>query len=105
MMKKKLMTVFLACMLVLSMFGFAACGGGDDELEDTADVKVVKVWLHKSEAEPEGRIYRTIADMFNEKKLQTKDGRTIMMSLEFKNSSDALDSSINGELLGGGCLI
>ena len=24
------------------------------------------------------------------------------MSLEFKNSSDALDSSINGELLGGG---
>lgn len=96
------MTVFLACVLVLSMFGFAACGGGDDELEDTADVKVVKVWLHKSEAEPEGRIYRTIADMFNEKKLQTKDGRTIMMSLEFKNSSDALDSSINGELLGGG---
>lgn len=105
MMKKRLTNLLLACVLALSLFGFAACSKNGDELEDTADVKVVKVWLHKSEAEPEGRIYRTIADMFNEKKLHTKDGRTIMMSLEFKNSSDALDSSINGELLGGGCLI
>lgn len=102
MMKKRLTNLLLACVLALSLFGFAACSKNGDELEDTADVKVVKVWLHKSEAEPEGRIYRTIADMFNEKKLHTKDGRTIMMSLEFKNSSDALDSSINGELLGGG---
>lgn len=101
-MKKRLMPVLLAFVIAFGLVGFAACGGGDDGLHDTADVKVVKVWVHKSEAEPEGRIYRAIADNFNNEKLKTKDGRTIMMSLEFKNSADALDSSINGELLGGG---
>ena len=55
MMKKRLTNLLLACVLALSLFGFAACSKNGDELEDTADVKVVKVWLHKSEAEPEGR--------------------------------------------------
>lgn len=101
MMKKRWMTVVLAFVMMFCVTGFAACGGDGGD-EDTADVKVVKLWLHKSEAEPEGIVYRTIADNFNALGLKTQDGRTIRVKLDFKNSAKALADSITSEILGGG---
>ena len=87
--------------LLLSIFVFVGCGPSDDE--DTDEVKVIKVWVHKSEAEDEGKVYSTIAELFNEQQLKTVDGKRILkMKLEFKNSSDSLQTAINAEILTGG---
>ena len=94
-MKKRWMTALLALVLTCSLVGFAGCGGGDDGPQDTADVKVVKVWLHKSEAEPEGRVYRTLAEMFNEKKLTTRDGRTIVMVTHNEEQASKTDRVVH----------
>ncbi len=101
-MMKKFPVIMLAAMLAFGVGGMSACGGGGDDGGDTDTVKVVKVWLHKSEAEPEGKTFRAIQDMFNDLKLKTDDGRTIVMSIEYKNTADALSTAISGEILSGG---
>ncbi len=99
---KKIMSMLLALVLTVSLLGVLAGCGGSGEDEDTADVKIIRVWLHKSEAEDEGMVYQAIAEAFNEKKFQTEDGRTIQMRLDFKNSADTLATSIQAEVLTGG---
>lgn len=91
--------VLAACMIALSLTAFVGCGG--DEEEDTLEQKIVKVWLHKSESEDEGKVYKAIAEAFNDEHLTTSTGRKIKMRLEFKNSSTALSSAINAEVLAG----
>lgn len=97
---RRLICILLAvCTVALSMSVFVACG--DSEEEDTPEQKIVKVWLHKSESEDEGKVYKAIAEAFNDEHLTTSKGRKIKMRLEFKNSSTALSQAINAEVLGG----
>jgi fructooligosaccharide transport system substrate-binding protein len=94
----------LGKMFVLSLF-LVACKGSNDGIsldENGNEVRLVKVWLHKSEAEDEGKTYLAIADKFNEGKFQTSDGRGIRVRFEFKNSGDALQTAINAEVIAGG---
>ncbi len=99
---KKILSLILAVMLLVSLLCcMTGCGPEEDE-GDTADVKIVRVWLHKSEAEDEGMVYQAIADAFNEQNFKTEDGRTIQMRLVFKNSADTLATSIQAEVLTGG---
>lgn len=100
-MKKKLAAVALAGVVGLSCMALAACGGDGND-KDTATSKYITVWLHKSEAEPEGRTYRALMDEFNEADYVTEDGRDIVMSIEFKGTAETLDTAINGEILSGG---
>ena len=98
---RKLICILLAiCTVALSLVVFVGCGL-DDEEEDTPEQKIVKVWLHKSESEDEGKVYKAIADAFNDEQLTTSTGRKIKMRLEFKNSAGALSNAINAEVLAG----
>ena len=93
---KKFVTLALAAMMLVG------CGGNTGE-EESPDVKIVKVWVHKSEAEDEGKVYSAIADLFNEQEIKTADGtKTIKMKLEFKNSAETLSNAISSEILTGG---
>jgi len=70
--------------------------------EDDPTIKVVTVWVHKSQAEDEGKTYLAMQDLFNEEEFYTKDGRRIRMRIEFKNSPETLQTAINAEVLTGG---
>lgn len=98
---KRMIGILLAAALSFGVLAMVGCGG-DDGPVDTDTTKVVKVWLHKSQAEPEGKVYRALQDLFNEADYKTTDGRDIVMSIEYKNSSDALSTAISGEILSGG---
>ncbi len=84
--------MFLSCFLI-------ACG--DKEKEDPT-IKVVTVWVHKSQAEDEGKTYLAMQDLFNEEEFYTKEGKRIRMRIEFKNSAETLQTAINAEVLTGG---
>lgn len=99
---KKLFSSLLVLSSVCSAFTLAGCKGGNSE-EGNATTKVVKIWVHKSEAEDEGMVYSAIADLFNEAGYKTADGtKDLKVKLEFKNSSDTLSTSIQAEILSGG---
>ena len=98
--KKRLVSLLLCAVMAVSFSVIVGCGGKDDD--DTSEVKVVKVWVHKSEAEDEGKVYSAIEEEFNAQGFKTSAGRTIRMKLEFKNSADTLANSINAEIIAGG---
>ena len=99
-MKRKLIALTLVGLMGVTCVGMTACGGEGEQ--DTATTKYITVWLHKSEAEPEGRTYRALMDEFNEADYVTEDGRDIVMRIEFKGTAETLDTAINGEILSGG---
>lgn len=94
---KKLFTVMT---FIFFAFVLIACGGNNEENDPS--VKLVKVWVHKSQAEDEGKTYLAIQDLFNEEGFETEDGKKIRMRIEFKNSADSLQTAINAEVLAGG---
>jgi fructooligosaccharide transport system substrate-binding protein len=99
---KKILVFFITIVLTISCFSLTGCGSNNDP-DENATTKVIKVWVHKSEAEEEGKVYRAISELFNQEKIKTADGKkTILMKIEFKNSSDTLSTSINAEVLTGG---
>ena len=99
---KKLFSSLLVLSSVCSAFTLVGCKGGNSD-EGNATTKVVKIWVHKSEAEDEGMVYSAIADLFNEAGYKTADGtKDLKVKLEFKNSSDTLSTSIQAEILSGG---
>lgn len=93
---KKILLLLVSLTTVLFL---VACGGGNTE---EPGVKLVRVWVHKSQAEDEGKTYQAIQDLFNAEGFETSDGLKVRMRLEFKNSADALSTAINAEVLGGG---
>ncbi len=100
-MKRGMLALALVGVMSISCVGLVACGGGGND-KDTATTKYITVWLHKSEAEPEGRTYRALMDEFNDADYVTEDGRDIVMRIEFKGTAETLDTAINGEILSGG---
>ncbi len=99
-MKKAGAILLAAAMSVSVVAAFAACGGESDG--DTATTKVVKVWLHKSQTEDEGKAYKAIEELFNEGDYKTQDGREIVMRIEYKSNADTLQNAINAENAMGG---
>lgn len=98
---KKIFSSLLVFSSVFSCFALTGCGGNEED-ENNATTKVVKVWVHKSEAEDEGMVYSAIAELFNEAGYKTADGKDLKVKLEFKNSSDTLSTAIQAEILSGG---
>ncbi len=97
---KKLACCLLTAAMVTAT-GVALVGCGDDGEEDNAETKTVKVWLHKSESEVEGQIFKSIQDNFNDEEFKTSSGRTIRMKIEYYASSDALSTAISGDRVSG----
>ena len=97
---KRAMLLLLAAVLGTAVFAFAGCAKGDEG--DTDEIKVVRMWLHKSEAEDEGMVYSALADSFNEEHFKTQDGRDIQVRLEFKSDASTLATAIAAEVLTGG---
>ena len=98
---RKLGTVLLAALIGVTMVtGLAACGGEGGG--DTATTKTVKVWLHKSKTEAEGKTYAAIQELFNEADYKTEDGRDIVMRIEYKSNAQSLETAINSENALGG---
>lgn len=92
---------------VLSVLGLVACFSltscNKKAGSDSATQKVIKIWVHKSNAEAEGMVYAAIADMFNEAGYKTADGtKDLKVKIEYKNSSDTLATAIQAEVLAGG---
>lgn len=100
-MRKNVFTKLLFILFLAFTSATFLCACNDNE-EENPDIKVVRVWLHKSETEDEGKVYSSIAEAFNEQEIKTQDGRVIQMRLEFKNSADTLATSIEAEVLTGG---
>lgn len=100
-MKKATVIALAAVLSVGMMTACAACGGGGDG-GDTAETKTVKVWLHKSQTEEEGRTYKALEDLFNEADYKTEDGRDIVMKIEYKSNADQLRKAISSENSMGG---
>ncbi len=99
---KKAGTILLAAMMSVTITAtFAACGGGGGN-GDTATTKTVKVWLHKSQTEDEGKTYKALEELFNEADYKTKDGRDIVMRIEYKSNAESLQNAINAENAMGG---
>lgn len=100
-MKKAGAILLAAAMSVTMAATFSACG--EENGGDTGTTKTVKVWLHKSQTEDEGKTYKAIEELFNEADYKTKDGKDIVMKIEFKSNSDQLQTAINSEMsMGGG---
>ena len=97
---KKVAAMVMALTMAGGAFALAGCGGDEDG--DTDELKVVKVWVHKSAQEDEGMVYAALAEQFNNEDFKTTDGRDIQVRIEFKNSPDVLQSSINAEVMTGG---
>ncbi len=97
---KRVGTIVLAVLMGVTMAAaFSACGEGDG---DTATTKTVKVWLHKSQTEDEGRTYKAIEELFNEGGYKTSDGRDLVMRIEYKSTAETLQNAINAENAMGG---
>lgn len=92
--------IILTLVLVLFSVILVACGGNEEDEDPT--IKVVTVWVHKSQAEDEGKTYLAIQDLFNEEEFYTETGKRIRMRIEFKNSAETLQTAINAEVLTGG---
>lgn len=99
-MKNITIKVSLLTIIVSLLIALVGCGG-NGEFDDPS-VKLVRVWVHKSEAEDEGKTYLAIQDNFNNEAFETEDGLKVRMRIEFKNSADSLQTAINAEILAGG---
>ena len=99
---KRVGTILLAALMGITMAGTLAACGGNGGGGDTADTKTVKVWLHKSQTEDEGKTYKAIEELFNEADYKTTDGRDIVMKIEYKSNADSLQTAINAETAMGG---
>lgn len=86
---KKLLLLSLA----VPFLSLTSCGGSNEE----EGIKIIKVWVHKSSEEPEGKVYNQIKNNFNNLQMQTNDGRTIRMAIEFYGST--LETKISGAIL------
>lgn len=97
--KKLACCMLAAAMVTATGAALVGCGGEDDG--DTAEIKTVKVWLHKSESEVEGQLYKSIQNNFNDEEFKTSSGRTIRMRIEFYTNADSLATAIRTEKTGG----
>ncbi len=98
--KKVLCCLLAAAMAAGTSLALVGCGG-DGGAEDNAETKTVKVWLHKSESEVEGQIFKSIQNNFNDEQFKTSSGRTVRMRIEYYASADALATAISSERVGG----
>lgn len=100
---KKLFALLMVLVCSLTAVVLTGCNNGEEYDDPNSPTKVVKIWVHKSEAEDEGKVYSAIADLFNESGFKTADGtKDLRVKLEFKNSSDTLSTAIQAEVLSGG---
>lgn len=96
---KKFLLLLLCLVLSFSIIG---CGGNEDD-DVGSDTELIKMWVHKSEAEDEGKVYALIAEQFNDSGFMNADGtKKLKLKIEYKNSSDTLSTAINAEVLAGG---
>ncbi len=96
-MKKKLSLLLILLLL-------AGCGGENNtsKSDDTGNIgtKIVKVWVHKSSEEPEGKVYKQLQSLFNSQEITNSKGQRLVISMEFYGST--LETKINGALLTNG---
>lgn len=92
-MKRKFLNLLLLAP-VIPCLALTSCGGSPEEEEG---IKIVKVWVHKSSEEPEGKVYNQIKNNFNNLEMKTSDGRTIRMAIEFYGTT--LETKISGSIL------
>ena len=96
---KKLL-VFLA----LALVAFTACAGGQDAREfEGENIRLIRLWVNKSESDDEGRIYRVLADQFNDAGFMSFDGtHELRVRVEFMGTAETLATAISAEILTGG---
>lgn len=98
---KKMFKMAAKCLImILIVAAFSGCGSKKEE--ESTDTTVVKVWIHKAEADDEGKVYRTLVDQFNDSNTKAADGSTLKIKLEYKGTSDTLSTAISSEILTGG---
>ncbi len=95
-MKNKFLKAFL--LSLATGFALTGCGGSNSDSNAGGNgIKIIKVWVHKSSEEPEGKVYKQIANNFNNLEKKTADGRIIRMSVEFYGAT--LETKITGALV------
>ena len=98
-------------LVMASMFALAACGTDDGDILTSVSIdesgnshivttKIINVWVHKSESEDEGKIYKAIMDRFNEAGVTTASGDQVRMTMEFLGAN--IENRISAALVTGG---
>jgi len=94
-------------LIFIFALGLTACGSkaGDsnDAADESANVKVIKLWINKAESDDEGKVYRALVDKFNDSNTLSVDGKsTLRIKLEYKGTAETLSTAISSEMLTGG---
>lgn len=98
-------------LVMASMFALAACGTDEGDILTSVSIdesgnshivttKIINVWVHKSESEDEGKIYKAIMDRFNEAGVTTASGDQVRMTMEFLGTN--IENRISAALVTGG---
>lgn len=92
-------SIFLTTIMILASGLFVSCGTSSKS--DTAGgTKIVTIWVHKSESEDEGKVYKQIQTNFNNANITLDDGTKLKVSTTFVGSS--LEDKINASIITGG---
>lgn len=103
----------LAPLALVGLFALTACGGSDqsndiqqsESIDEQGSIhivttKIINVWVHKSESEDEGKIYKSIMENFNQAGIVAADGSRVQMTMEFLGTN--IDTRISAALVTGG---
>lgn len=72
----------------------------NDDVEDSGDVTVVNVWVHKNKSDDEGKVYETIKNQFNSLDVKSDSGKSIRVTISYYGST--LSTKIQTSLRNGG---
>ena len=98
-------------LVMAGLFALAACGTDEGDILTSVSIdesgnshivttKIINVWVHKSESEDEGKIYKAIMDRFNEAGVTTASGDQVRMTMEFLGTN--IENRISAALVTGG---
>lgn len=81
----------LGALLLTSLTALTSCGGGGDQSNNDVPggTVIVEVWVHKNQQQPEGRVYNSLMESFNNSGFTTASGANIRMSMVFCGSTIA----------------
>ncbi len=97
---KNVLKLSLVLMTTATLVGCGQNSGNGGNANEDGTTKVVTVWVHKSQDEPEGKVYKQIKDNFNKAGIKTSNGASLRMNMEFYGST--LDTKVTGALLTSG---
>lgn len=71
-----------------------------NEQEESGDVTIVNMWVHKNKTDDEGKVYETLKNQFNSLDVKSESGKSIRVTISYYGST--LSTKIQTSLRNGG---